>query len=368
MALVCVFLVMADQAFGQQPRSRLLFDSGKEGYPRYRIPSLIVTAKGTLLAICEGRRGGRGLTGEIHLVLKRSADGGKTWAPLEKILSGGTHTLGNPCAVVDRRNGTLWLAYTRSHGKDTEEEIVAGRSREKTGVFLTSSSDDGRTWSPPRDLSKVGRKSDWTWYGTGPGVGTQLANGRLVIPSYHAEARTKIYRSHMLYSDDAGKTWQIGESVGKMCSECHAVQRADGVLVLSARTIQGKPQRTTAESKDGGKTWSAVRLDSLLYDPDCEAHLYKYSGGTWQKTRWLYAHPAGPGRKNLTVRLSYDEGKSWPIAKLLRSGDGQYSSLARLPDGTIGCLYDAWVDGNYRLFYTRFTLDWLTDGRDKLEK
>ena len=90
--------------------------------------------------------------------------------------------------------------------------------------------------------------------------------------------------------------------------------------------------------------------------------LYRLSEtGAKSKSRWLYVHPAGPGRRNLTVRLSYDEGLTWPISKLLRSGDSQYSCVARLEGNAIGCLHDSWVDGNYRLFFVRFGLDWLTE-------
>ncbi len=350
LSLLLVFAIV-ERAAAQEPPSLLLFDSGKEGYKRYRIPALITTAKGTALAFCEGRKAGGGLTGDIDIVVKRSSDSGKTWSALQVVMAGGGHTLGNPCPVVDR-DGTIWLALTRSHGQDIETDIVAGKSREVTKVFMTFSKDDGKTWAALRDISPTARKANWTWYGTGPGVGVQLKSGRIVVPSYHAEANTKNYRSHMIYSDDAGKTWQLGDSVGEHCTECHVAERIDGSLVLSARTIKGKQERTTALSKDGGKTWSAVGYDAALYDPSCQACLFRMTDA-----KWLYTHPAGPGRRDLTIRISNDEGKTWPASKLLRKGDSQYSCLARLPDGTIGCLYDCWVDGNYRLFFTRFNLD-----------
>lgn len=363
-SLICSLMLFGITGSSQaaEPPSRLLFESGKEGYRRYRIPALITTAKGTALAFCEGRKDGRGLTGNIDIVVKRSADSGVTWQPLEVVADDGEHTLGNPCPVIDGKDGTIWLALTRSHGPDTEDAIVAGTSKETTRVLVTFSRDDGKTWAPLRDITKQVKRPAWTWYGTGPGIGIQPKSGRLVIPSYHAEAETRIYRSHMIYSDDHGETWKLGAVVGENCSECQVAERKDGSLLLSSRTIKGKPERTTATSRDGGETWSATAFDANLYDPSCQASLYVVPRQRDGKSRWLYTHPAGPeGRRNLTVRLSNDEGQTWPNSKLLRSGDSQYSCLALLPDQKIGCLYESWVDKNYQMYFTRFDLGWLTE-------
>lgn len=341
-------------AAADELQHQLLFDSGREGYKRYRIPSLVVTPAGTLLAICEGRKDGGGLLGNIDIVVRRSVDNGKTFSPLQVVADDDDNTLGNPCAVVDAQTKTIWLALTRSLGSDTEEQIVAGTSRERTRVLITKSVDDGATWSRPIDISSTARDTKWTWYGTGPGTGIQLQNGRLVIPAYHAEEKTGIYRSHMVYSDDQGATWQRGAPVGEHCGECHVVQRQNGELVLNARTNQGRERRTTSTSTDGGATWSKAVFDEALYDPHCEACVIRLPSQTDMQPKWLFSHPAGPGRRDLTVRLSRDEGQTWPIAHKIRSGDSQYSSLARLPDASIGCLYDCWVDGNYRLFFVKF--------------
>jgi len=351
--LLLVTLACTGLLAEQGSATTLLFDSGREGYRRYRIPALLTTRQGAVLAFCEGRKAGGGLLGDIDIVMKRSDDSGKTWSPLVVIADDGPHTLGNPCPVVDQQDGTIWLGLTRSHGEDTEEAIVAGKSRETTRVLVTFSKDDGKTWAPLRDISTAARKPNWTWYGTGPGVGIQLAKGRLLIPCYHAEAGTQIYRSHMIWSDDRGQSWKYGDAIGEMCSECQVAERKDGSLLLSARTMTGKGQRTTALSKDGGATWSAATLDANLYDPGCQASLFR-SGGTGESL-WLYSHPAGPnGRRELTVRQSSDEGRTWSNGQRLRGGDSQYSCLALLPDRSVGCLYDCWVDGNYRLFFVRF--------------
>lgn len=354
-----VALVMSGQLTGQ-PVSTHLFRSGHEGYPRYRIPSLLATSKGTLLAICEGRKGGRGLTGDIDIVLKRSEDNGKTWAPLTVIADDSEHTLGNPCAVVDERDGRIWLLLTRSHGKDTEDEIVAGTSRETTRVFVTWSKDDGRSWAKLSDITTSVGSPTFTWYGTGPGIGIQLKSGRLLIPAYHAEAKTGIYRSHALYSDDCGGSWKRSTVTGQHSSEAQAIERKNGSVVLNARTTMAGPrQRTVAGSDDGGATWSKARHDPNLFDPDCQASILRVDDPSDRKTRWLFCHPAGPGRRNLTIRVSEDEGKTWPHARKIRSGDGQYSCMARLADGRIGVLHESWVDGNYQIYFVIVDMGWL---------
>ena len=346
---------------GAIPAEQMMFDSGKEGYPRYRIPALIVTKQGTVLAFCEGRKDGGGLTGNIDLVVKRSSDHGKTWSSLKVVSDDEANTLGNPCPVIDRSTGTIWLPFTRSLGDDLESEIVAGTSKERTRVFVSKSDDDGLTWAKPVEITASVKRPEWTWYGTGPGVGIQLKSGRLLIPSYHAVEKTGIYRSHSIWSDDHGKMWQLGGVVGDHTSECHVVERKDGSIYLSTRTVRGTELRTIASSQNAGKSWLEPKFDRSLYDSHCQACVIalpksKPSG----KPRWLYSHPAGPGRRNMVIRMSHDEGRTWPIGRQLTEGDSQYSSMVLLGDGAIGILFERWRNRNYRIYFTRFSLDWLT--------
>lgn len=353
LALLSVLWFLPDSHAQHGPEH--LFVSGKEGYPRYRIPSLLVAPNGDLLAVCEGRKDGGGLKGKIDIVMKRSTDRGKTWSKLVVVASDGRNTLGNPCMLLDRKAGVVWMGLTRSLGSDTEEEIVAGTSKERTRVLVVSSKDSGMTWSEPRDISESARDPSWTWYGTGPGTGVQLVSGRLVIPSYHATEKDGVYRSHMVFSDDGGKTWKRGAAVGRQIGECHVIEKQDGSLVLNARTNEGKERRAVAVSKDGGEAWSEAEHDAL-FDPHCQGCLLRLPDADG-KPRWLFSNPAGPKRRDLTVRLSPDEGKTWPRSKLIQMGDAQYSSLALLPDGTVGCLFDRWDSGNYHLYFTRFRVD-----------
>ncbi len=319
----------------------------------------MVTSNGTALAICEGRKDGGGLQGNVDLILRRSADSGKTWSPIQLVANAGDDTLGNSCSLLDLKTGFVWLAFTRSPGRFPEAQITAGESEGSTRVFVTHSEDDGVTWAKPRDITATTRRPGWTWYGTGPGNGIQLHNGRLFIPCYHKEGeRGTVTRSHAIFSDDHGKTWQLGANAGFGNGEPQALQRTDGTIYLSARTARGGPFfRSIVTSPDGGKTWSKKSYDESLHDPYCEASLLAIPGANDGKPVWLYCHPAGPDRHNLTIRISHNEGRTWPGKHLLRKGNGQYTSMAILPDGHVGVLYDCWEENNYQLYFTRFDFE-----------
>jgi sialidase-1 len=339
---------------------------------------VIVAPNADVLAFCEGRKDGGGFTGNIDIVMKRSTDGGKSWGPLRTIADDGPNTLGYPVPVVERQTRTIWLLMTRSRGDETETQIVAGTSKERTRVFVMSSRDNGVTWSRPVDISAATRRPEWTWYGLGSGIGIQLRSGRLVIPAYHNIEKTREFSSHVLYSDDRGATWQLGGDVGGQTGECQVAERRDGSLYLNARNQRGqnwsivplgagpKPegqeynQRLVASSSDAGKTWGKVGPDGGLHEPICQGMVYVWPElQPAQKPLWLFSNPAGPGRRNLTLRLSRDEGRSWPVARKLQEGTSEYSCLTRLPDGAIGCIYDRWEDKNYRVYWARVPLSWL---------
>lgn len=331
-----------------------VFSSKTEAYNTYRIPSLIVTARGSVLAFCEGRKRGTSDAGDIDLVLKRSTDGGKTWGPLQVIWDDGENTCGNPCPVVERSTGLIWLLLTHNLGKDTEARIVDGTSKGSRTVWVSKSTDDGVSWSKPIEITPAVKLKEWTWYATGPGVGIQMANGRLVIPCDNKVAGTKARQSHVIYSDDRGETWKLGGVVGPNCNECQVVERADGSLLLNMRSYQANKRRLLATSNDGGMTWSNAVEDPALIEPVCQASLIRSPGGL------LFSNPASTKREKLTVRLSRDDGKTWPVSRLLHQGPAAYSCLTVLPDGMIGCLYECGQKGSYeKITLARFPLSWL---------
>lgn len=358
-ALSAAFSTASTGAAVEEPSRVDVFESGKDGYHTFRIPSLIATPKGALIAVCEGRKLGRGDSGDIDLVMKRSFDNGATWTPMTVIDDDGEHTTGNPTLVVERKSGVIFLLLTRNPGGYKESEIMDGLSAGSRTVWLMKSGDDGATWSKPVEITASVKKPEWRWYATGPGVGVQLKNGRLVIPCNHSEAGTRVSRSHIIYSDDQGNTWKLGGVADPHTNESQVVERADGSLLWNMRNARVEPQyytRAVAESRDGGKKWSAVGHDPMLIEPICQASIIRHPKGDLL----LFSNPAALKREKLTVRLSRDGGRTWPVARVAYGKAAAYSSLGALNDGSIGLLYENGEKNAYeRITFSRFTLGWL---------
>lgn len=342
-----------------------LFRKKADGYPAVRIPSICVTTKGTLLAFAEGRET-LGDAGDIDTILRCSEDNGKTWSPVAVVWNDGKNTCGNPAPVVDWQTGTIWLFNTWNLGADHEGMIMAGKSKDVRRVFLCKSTDDGKTWSAPKDLSETLRRPEWRWYATGPCNGIQLTRGpqkgRLVIPANHSDRINEkrdasANHSHIIYSDDHGETWKLGGIQEPLTNESTVVELADGSLMQNMRNYFGKHNRAVAVSNDGGITFGKVTLDDALQSPVCQASILRYSWPEDGKSRILFSSPAGKGREAMTVRVSYDEGKTWPASKLIHQGGGAYSNLVRLADGRIGLLYEK--DNYAEIVFASFTLEWL---------
>ena len=352
---------------GKQPffEEIKLFEKGEQGYFCYRIPALVTSTQGTVLAFAEARKTNCRDDDDIDLVVKRSFDYGKTWGDLQVIADDATHTMGNPCAVVDRETDTIWLPFTRNNQQ----------------VFVTKSTDDGTTWAEPAEITESAKDPDWSYVGAGPGHGIQLKDGRLLIPSWGDTSPGpatwkpdhpnwgKIQFSYTFFSDDHGETWRRGEILTKDASdECEAVETMEGSLYMNMRSRQKKHQRAFAWSKDGGETWSEVDYDATLPEPSCQGSLVRFTDqGRFEKNRVLLSHPSSTDeRSHLTVRVSYDESKAWPVSKLIYEGSAAYSDLGVAPDMAILCLYEA--DKYSKIVLARFNIEWLTEGADFLQE
>jgi sialidase-1 len=338
-----------------------IFISGTDGYHTYRIPSLLVTKSGTLLAFCEGRVHSTGDHGAIHLLVKRSEDNGRTWSGQSIIWEDGENTCGNPCAVQDSSTGTIWLAM--NWNRPSADSYDFFHSCDGRYVYMTASNDDGLTWCKPRDITAEVKLRTWGWHATGPGVGIELKTGanagRMLIPCNHSEAAgaDDCCGSSVFYSDDHGESWRLGGyTASDGLDECQIVELNDGRIMLNARTSkQCIPYRRISISNDGGMTWSSVQADQQLPDLNCQGSIIHTPEGYL-----VFTNPVGENRTGLTIRVSTDNGATWPVSLCLYEGHSAYSSLTMLPDGRIACLYERGLQHPYEnLTFAAFDIEWL---------
>ncbi len=338
----------------QQPLD-YLFESGTEGYACFRIPAIVTGTQGTVLAFAEGRKKGCSDTGDIDLVMKYSKDHGETWSQLTVIWDDGENVCGNPAPVVDAATGTIHLLSTWNLGKDHEREIIDGTSEDTRRIFVMSSTDEGLSWSEPREITPTVKQENWTWYATGPCHGIQLEQGahkgRLLIPCDHIEATTKKYYSHSIYSDDQGLSWELGGRTPQdQVNECTVAELSDGRLILNMRNYdRSQKSRKVSYSEDGGLTWGDIASDKTLIEPICQASMLMVNSVEEDAPILLFMNPADmKSRQNITLRTSLDDGTTWKGSLGLHKGPGAYSDLAQLSNGNIACLYEAGDSSPYQ--------------------
>lgn len=373
-----------------------LFESGKEDYALYRIPGLVVTAKGTVLAYCEARKTGKSDWDTIDLLLRRSTDGGRTWSSRMKFADVPGPKTKNPVALAQKLANPEDVTYNNPvafANRDGSVQMLF--CLEYCRCFSIRSDDDGLTWSTPVEITatfdKFRPEYDWKVLATGPGHGIQLKSGRLVVPVWlslgtggHAH-RPSV--TSTIFSDDNGQTWQRGEIAVPNTdewinpNETVVVQLADGRVMLNVRSESKAHRRLVTISPDGATGWSKPRFDDALLEPICMASIIRLSEQpTSDKNRIVFANPhnlaradgkvtdgKSRDRMNLSIKLSEDDGQTWPISKVLEPVMSAYSDLAVLPDGTILCLYergrnstDSKKPTSYsHLTLARFNLAWL---------
>ena len=362
-----------------------IFFEGLHGIREYRIPAIVTTNGGTLVVVCDARVEKPGdAPNNIDLVLTRSVDKGKTWEPMKVIVNYPRYqAAAEPCLLMDRKTGHLWLLYDRiwpdlKDFRKDNQTLPEGVNPDSSGriilLYAIMSEDDGRTWSQPREITSMLTQPGWTAVMAAPGMGTQMRSGRLLAPAYvrkpGPEEDSHIGHSSIVYSDDQGKTWQLSAGVAPRTNECQVVELVDGRLMMNMRNGYGKGRRAVATSEDGGRTWSEMTHDSTLVDPVCQGSFIRYTAQRdgYARNRLLFANAAHEKeRVNMTVRLSYDEGETWPVSKQIYPGPSAYSCMTVLQDGTIGLLYENGKNEPYeKLTLARFNLQWLTDGKDQI--
>lgn len=327
--------------------SQTVWRKGDNGYDAYRIPAIVSTTNGALLAFCEGRKNSSSDAGDIDIILRRSDDGGATWGTQQVVWSDGANTCGNPVPIVDRTTGRIVLLMTWNLGTDGESAIINKTSNDTRRVFVSYSDDMGISWTTPTEITTAVKAADWGWYATGPGGGIQLRSGvhagRLVVACDHSDA-AKAYKAHVIFSDDDGATWQLGGDVpGTGLNECQAAELADGCLIMNMRNYNRPPNaRRVSFSSDAGVTWSTPVYDAALIEPICEASIERVrlpDGDAPGVVAFL--NPASESsRVNLTLRLSFDETATWAQSYVLYAGFSAYSDLAVTATGEIAALYE----------------------------
>ncbi len=364
-----------------------VFRSGAEGYPSIRIPALVTTQAGTVLAFAEGRQQNRDHA-ENDIVLKRSEDGGRTWGAMQVIAADGRNCLNNPQAVVLPGSGRVLLLYQvfphNLHTVPMGDEVkiadpgITGETVQKS--YIIHSDDDGRTWSAPREVTAGVKRPASVGHAGGPGIGIVLRRGphrgRILMPFNESmyppgslDPGERFFHVYAAYSDDQGETWGYGENAphdqnlpgqNGWGNEVQMAELVDGAVLMNSRSFGGNRLRKTAASRDGGLTWPALTDDPQLPEPMCMGSLFRYSGLLdGEESVLLFSSPADQQRRTAgTIRLSRDEGESWPVSKILLAvGQFAYSCLTRLPDGAVGCLYE--TDEYGRIVFARFPLEWL---------
>jgi sialidase-1 len=329
-----------------------VFVAGHQGYYTYRIPALCVTPKGAVIAAAAGRYDSASDWANVDLVIRRSPDGGQTWLDQEILVNDGTNTVDNPTFIVDPKSGAVHLMYQSRYSR----------------AYVKTSLDEGVTWSPPHEITEAfeafrDREGyDWEVLAMGPGHGVTLRNGRMVVPIWLSTTRKhRPSISAVIYSDDGGQTWKAGDVIVKTTeetpnpSEHQLVELADSRVMSSIRTESPQHRRMMATSPDGATGWTKPEFVNELYEPICMASIVSVPSDRAGKVGkpWLvFCNPdSGPtqaggkqgsrDRRNLTVKVSKDGGRTWPQCRTVEAGPSGYSDMAVAPDGAICLLYEA---------------------------
>ncbi|MFB7929870.1 exo-alpha-sialidase [Streptomyces sp. NPDC056039] len=360
---------------------QVLFKASQNpGYACFRIPAIVRTTSGTLLAFAEGRVLNCGDAADIDIVLKRSTDGGRTWGPLQVVTEGAGDTHGNPAPLVDRGTGRILLAETYNTGRTDAGNCTVPCDRTP---HLQYSDDDGRTWSAPRDLSDQILPAHWnSWYATGPVHGIQLTRGkhagRLVF-GVNTEtwdgSRVTANHAALIVSDDGGDHWRIGATDSwpiaqdgtfrQKPSEVTLTERTDGAVLVSGREQDGTDlgHRSQTLSRDGGDSFATPFRDLPdLYTPQVQGATERLGD------RLLLSAPADPDRRRtMMVRSSWDGGRTWDTVDrgtVVTADWSGYSDMAAVDGTTVGLLYEGGaVDARDEIRFARFTEDWLKPRR-----
>lgn len=335
--------------------------AGDDGSAAFRIPGLVTSNKGTLLAVYDVRYNSSvDLQEHVDIGLSRSTDGGRTWEKMRLPLAFGEtgglpaaqNGVGDPSILVDTRTNALWIVAAWTHGMGNRRAWVSshpGMDMNHTAqLVLTKSTDDGKTWSAPVNITAQVKDPSWHFLLQGPGRGITMLDGTLVFPIQFIDS-TRVPNAGIMYSKDRGETWKLHNLARTNTTEAQVAEPEPGVLMLNMRDNRGG-SRVVAITKDLGRTWTEhVSSRSALREPVCMASLLsvKAAGNCTGKDILLFSNPdATKGRRHITIKASLDGGVTWPVRHqvLLDEEDGWgYSCLSMIDSETVGILYESSV-------------------------
>lgn len=332
-----------------------IFANGTDGYTCFRIPAIVRTPDGTLLAFAEARLNSCSDFGNVRIVMLRSRNDGKTWSPLETVAENGTLQADNATPVVD----TLDPRYPRGHvfliystGDAPESAVLQGKGTRR--VWYRTSVNDGATWTAPVEITASVKLPSWRDYATGPGHALQLSEGphagRIVVAAYHSEGRPqpagRSYEANTFFSDDHGLTWHLGATVTAPGSnESTVAQSVDGTVVMNSRDESRSHARILSISKDGSQRWDSTFVARDLPDPVCEGSMTSYTLPS-NRSVLLFSNAGNRvNRWDLTISVSMDGGLTWPKHTILYPGPAAYSDIVVMPKGRIGILWERGDEG-----------------------
>lgn len=328
---------------------------GDDGSKSYRIPGLVCTPKGTLIAVYDIRwNSSVDLQEDIDVGVSRSTDGGQTWLPMQKAIDMGEwggrpqkeNGIGDPAILVDPQTGRVWIAALWLHGKPGQRAWWAskpGVKPEETGqLILAYSDDEGATWSAPINITSQVKKPEWHLCFNGPGMGITTREGVLVFAGQYKD-KNQVPHSTIIYSKDKGKTWQMGTGAKPNTTEAQVVELNDGSLMLNMRDDNGG-SRSVCTTKDFGKTWTEHPSSrSALPESVCQASLIRIQTADGQSGLAFFNPATTRGRHHSTLKLSFDEGMSWPEkyhTLIYEPESFGYSCLTQINPTTLGVLFE----------------------------
>jgi sialidase-1 len=331
-----------------------VFQAGENGYSCFRIPAVIQTKTGILLAFAEARKNSCADSGDIDMVEKRSEDGGRTWSPLIIVRDDGENACDNPIPIVDRRTGRIILVTSWGAGNESEAIINSKNFQKGRRIFVSYSDDEGLTWSAAKDITTDVKQDGWAWNVTGPCHGIQLQKGphknRYVVPANHTFIGAKGTYTHVIYSDD-GLNWKLGGIITEQGgNESTVVELKNGTLMLNMRNYNRKISKTRSfvTSKDCGLTWSKMQYAPELIEPVCQGSILNLTKNGKLTSRILFSNPASEKeRVKMTIRMSKDNAKTWPYSFLVNDGPSAYSDIVVMDNTTVGILYENGVKDAY---------------------